>query len=559
MSRRWAIVLAAAMLAGCGGGGAGSSSGVTPGKSPAGLTQRGTLGLSFATQSSGSSSTRRSPAFVSPAAATAAIAFNGGTATSYDVSSTSSLCSTSNGTRTCQLQVIAPVGPGQSIAVTLMSGGTSPAILGQGSNSFDVVAGTPFSVTVGINPAIGAFGGFGVQFNSGNSFTFGTGPTTATVALTFVDAGGAPITGSGNVPNYLVPVTLVSSDPQHVTFSPSTLTTPGQTFTVTYDGSPAVAIPVTLSAMIGTTTLSTSKLPFSAHLSAPEGLQFDGSGNLWVANATSNQLVVYSSATLAVGANQTNQLIITGAPLNSPRRMAFDPTNPTHLWIASLGGNNGNVPVSVVGFNTATNSVFDTITGSISQPVDVAVDGSGYVYVANTGGTYANTVSVFNPNTSYGLVGSAPVGAIPSGACSGTFSSTSSVLFNSADTNVNSGGAPGGTVSIGTSSTIYTVTAQSFETGVPLCTRTYTSGVNDPTGLAASGNTLYTVEEGANTAATYNLSGTGLTNPFNPPITLPNYGRGVAVDSSGNIYLAITLNNEILEYNSSGTLINTIQ
>jgi sugar lactone lactonase YvrE len=547
MSRRWAVVLVAAMFAGCGGGG-GSTSGVAPGTSPAGLTQRGTLGLSFPSQSSGSSSKRRAPAFVSPAAATAVVSFDSQTPTSFDVSSTSPLCTTdpNSGTRTCQLAVTAPVGTGQSIAVTLMSGGNSPAILGQGTNSLSVVAGTPFSVTVGIDPAIAALQSFAIQFNSGNSFMFGTGPTTATVALTFVDAGGAPITGSGNVPYFLIPVALVSSDP-HVTFSPSSLTTPGQTFTMTYDGSSAALIPVTLTAKIGSTTLVTSQLPFSAHLSGPEGLQFDGSGNLWVANATSNELVVYPSATLAVGAEQTNQLIINGAPLNSPRRMAFDPTNPSHLWIASLGGNNGNVPVSVVGYNIATNSVFKTITGSISQPVDVAVDGSGYVYAANSGGTYANTISVFNPSTGYGLVGSAPVGGIPTGACSGTFSSTSALLYNPADL--------GGAISIGTANTIYTVSAQSFRTGVPVCTRAYTTGVDDPTGLAASGNILYTAEEGANTATTYNLSGTGLLNTIN----LPNYARGVAVDSSGNIYLSITLNNEILEYNSSGTLINTIQ
>jgi hypothetical protein len=331
---------------------------------------------------------------------------------------------------------------------------------------------------------------------------------------------------------------------------------------MTYDGLPSVAIPVTLSAKIGTTTLVTSQLPFSAHLAAPEGLQFDGAGNLWVANATSNQVVVYPPGTLAVGAEQTNQLTISGTLLNSPRRIAFDPTNPSHLWIANLGSNTATPAPSVVGYNIATNSVFATISNGanspISQPVDVAVDGSGYIYVANSAGLYANTISVFNPGPGYGLVGPAPVGGIPTGVCSGTFSSASALVFNPADVGVGNGGGVGGTISIGTQNTIYTVTAHSLETGTPVCTRTYTTGVNDPTGLAVRGtSTLYTAEEGAYAATTYSLTGTGLLKTIN--FTSPNYARGVAVDSAGNIYFAITTANEILEYDPTGTtLINTI-
>jgi len=539
MRRRSIALLVASLLAGCGGGGGTAPvSAVLKPAAASGPTQAGTLSLTFGSQSSSSSAARRSPTFVSPAAATAAIAFNGGSATSFDVSAVSPNCIASGGTRTCSLIVQAPIGAAESIAVTLLSPAPNAQILGQGSNTLTVVAGTPFAVTVGINPVVAGIAAFGYAFTSGSSFLFGTS-SQATVTLTFTDPGGATITGAGNVPNFLVPVTLTSSDP-HVTLSPTTLTTPGQTFTMTYDGSTSAVIPVTLNATVGTTSLTSSTLPISAALDGPEGLEFDGSGNLWVANATSNQIVEYPAAALAVGATQTNQLIANGAPLNSPRRMTFDPHNPTHLWIANLDA------PSVVGFNTATSSVFETISTNISQPVDVAVDGSGYVYVANSGGAFANTVSVFAPGTSM-LVGS-PVSAIASGVCSGSFTGPSSLVFNPSD-----GTANGGMITIGTQSTLYAVTADSFESGAPVCVRSDTTSVSDPTGLAVSGNKVYTAEEGTNTATIYDLAFSSLLQT----ISLPNYARGVAVDASGNIYLAITLNNEILEYNASGTLINT--
>jgi sugar lactone lactonase YvrE len=539
MRRRSTALLVALLLAGCGGGGGTAPvSAVLKPATASGPTQTGTLSLTFANQPSSSSAARRSPTFVSPAAATAAIAFNGGSATSFDVSAVSPNCTASGGTRTCALTVQAPIGAAESIAVTLLSAAPNAQILGQGSNTLTVVAGTPFTVTVGINPVVAGIAAFGYSFTSGSSFLFGTS-SQATVTLTFTDPGGATITGAGNVPNFLVPVTLTSSDP-HVTLSPTTLTTPGQTFTMTYDGSTSAVIPVTLNATVGTTSLTSSTLPISAALDGPEGLEFDGSGNLWVANATSNQIVEYPAATLAVGATQTNQLKINGAPLNSPRRMTFDPQNPTDLWIANLDG------PSVVGFNTSTNSVFETISTNISQPVDVAIDGRGFIYVANSGGAFANSVSVFAPVT-YALVGGSPVSAISSGVCSGSFTLPASLVFNPTD-------GDGGMITIGTQNTLYAVTADSFELGAPVCVRSETTAVSDPTGLAVSGNKVYTAEEGTTTATIYDLAFSSLLQT----ISLPNYARGVAVDASGNIYLAITLNNEILEYNASGTLINTI-
>ena len=153
MRRILALACAAALLQACGGGGGGSTSPAVrqPGTSVAGPSQAGTLALTFAPQSSATASAaRRSPRFVSPDAATAAISINGGSATSYNVGPTSALCTTASNTRTCTIPLTAPIGQ-DTIGVMLLSGGATAALLGSGSNSVTVTGGTAFSVTVGIS------------------------------------------------------------------------------------------------------------------------------------------------------------------------------------------------------------------------------------------------------------------------------------------------------------------------------------------------------------------------------------------------------------------------
>lgn len=245
MKRLVAIPLVLLMLAGCGGGSAPSPK--APGS---GQTQTGTLGLTFGTQA-GSSSTARKGLFLSPNAADASITINGGTAQLFDVTATSTLCQTTAGVRTCAIPLTAPVGI-DMISVSLVSSATPPVMLGQGSNSITVVAGTAFSLTVGINPVVASANT--ITFLPQPGFTYLTA-SSLSATVTFKDPSGATITGSGSVPNFLTPITLTSSDP-HVTISPTTLTTPGQTFSVHYDGSAAAAARITITAMSGSTMVA---------------------------------------------------------------------------------------------------------------------------------------------------------------------------------------------------------------------------------------------------------------------------------------------------------------
>ena len=294
MNARAALMLGALVLVGCGGGGGHASAPSVPGSSLSTGTQSGTMSLTFAAPVTTSAAARK-PQFVSPNATTAILDINNGTPMTFNVATGSTLCQTVNNVRTCTLPVTAPTGQ-TAFGVSLM--GTvngSAVLLGQGGNSVTVVSGTVFNLTVGINPIVATVN----QTTTACCYTFGMANSQSS-QITFADASGAAITGSGNVPNFLAPVTLVSSDP-HFTTTPTQLLTPGQGFTVNYDGSPAVAQTVTVTAMVGALTLTTETFQMPGlfitrfNLGAigtinPQQIASGPDGNVWVALQATNDI-----------------------------------------------------------------------------------------------------------------------------------------------------------------------------------------------------------------------------------------------------------------------------
>jgi len=255
-----ALSVAGLSLAACGGGGgaapaprAAAVSNGTTAQIGSGVT--GTLTLTVA-NGTGASAKNRSLKFVSPGALSAGISINNGTVTFADVSASSTLCTTAAGVRTCTINVGAPAGM-TSFAVSLYDAATGGGhLLGSGSNSTTVVSGTPFTVAIGINPVVA-----GLMTNANISFTLGT-PGSQTVTPQFLDPAGQIITGSGNVPNFLNTIGITFSDP-HITATPSSLTTPGQSITFSYDGSALVASNVT-------STITSNGVPvFTNHITIP--------------------------------------------------------------------------------------------------------------------------------------------------------------------------------------------------------------------------------------------------------------------------------------------------
>lgn len=124
-------------------------------------------------------------------------------------------------------------------------------------------------------------------------------------------------------------------------------------------------------------------------LSSPIGLAFDPSGNLWVSNASSTTLVMFTPAQLATTGNPTPTVTI-GADatpsLSAPYAIAFDSSG--NLWVA-----NAYTAVSVVRYDASqlaqsgNPTPAATIGGASlgSHPEGLAFDASGALWVADYG------------------------------------------------------------------------------------------------------------------------------------------------------------------------------
>ncbi len=306
MGSRASAMVVALTLAGCGGGGSGSATppAVTSiGSNTSAVIGSGVIGKLSLTVANGVASTsaaHRTVKFVSPGAVSAGISINGGTTVFADVSSTSALCTTTAGVRTCTISVGAPAGQ-NAFAVSLYAAANGGgALLGSGSNSTTVVTGTAFTVAVGVNPVAASLA-------SSNNTNFKVGVAGSnTFTPVFADAASQMITGSGNVPNYLFPLTITPNS-THVTFTPSTLTTPGQQITVAYDGSGAAPASVTITIATNGATIFTGTIPVSGLAVTRHGIGAIGSvdpeqitvgpdGNIWWAEGTDNMVGRISTA-----------------------------------------------------------------------------------------------------------------------------------------------------------------------------------------------------------------------------------------------------------------------
>ncbi len=166
----------------------------------------------------------------------------------------------------------------------------------------------------------------------------------------------------------------------------------------------------------------------SARFSTPKGIATDGSGNLYVGDTGNNRIrkIVISSAAVSTVAGQATQGFADGAAtttalFNSPVGVAYNASNST-LYIADQGNNRirrligGTVDSwgSGAGFFEGT-----TATVQFNQPIGVAVDGSGNVYVSDaanyrirqiaSGGGVSTAAGDGNPGTVNGSASASEV------------------------------------------------------------------------------------------------------------------------------------------------------
>jgi DNA-binding beta-propeller fold protein YncE/fibronectin type 3 domain-containing protein len=338
-------------------------------------------------------------------------------------------------------------------------------------------------------------------------------------------------------------------------------------------------------------------------MASPTGVAVDGSGNLYVADAFNNRVLRFANAaSLANGSNATSVLgqatFTTNTPATTqsgmyyPRGVAVDATgnlyvadniNSRVLQFANAASlPNGANATSVLGQATFTTNTSATTQSGMNQPFGVAVDGSGNLYVADTGNNrvlqFTNPASLANGLNANSVLGqatfttngtattqsgmNAPVGIAVHPATGKVFVAdyiNNRVLRFSSTAAAISGSAAEAVLG-----------QPDFTSNIPATTQ---SGMNNPYGVAvdASGN-LYVSDLNnnrvlifANAASLPN--GANATSVLGQPVFTSNiifptnqygmhYPRGLAVDNTGNLYVADDYNQRVLIFANAATLPN---
>ncbi len=296
--------------------------------------------------------------------------------------------------------------------------------------------------------------------------------------------------------NFQNPVqTVVAANPS-LTFTPTFTFTFTQTFTPT--GTPTA-----------TFTPYAANTPWTG-FSAPSGLAVDGGGNVFVAD-TGNNLVkkFYPTGLL----NPTWGLSIKGkVSTTHPVAVAVNSASTTVYVV----GNSTNSLTVYSGSGVQLAQVTTANSQAFSGPQGVALDGSGNVYVSDTGNQRIVKLSYQG-----GYLGSFATGV----SVLGIAVNGSNDVFGAAGNNV---------LEFSNSGTVLTT--------IP--------GFANPTGVALdSGNNLYVADTGNRQVEEF--AGTGL---LQQPLVIFNNGgqlaapKGVAVDSSGNIYVSDSGANDVLKF-----------
>ena len=323
---------------------------------------------------------------------------------------------------------------------------------------------------------------------------------------------------------------------------------------------------------------SSDGLGAAAGFNAPTGVAVDKNGNIYVADTNNSTVRFITPAgqvtTLAGVAGQPGSVPVNGpvatattattTTFNHPRALAVDAA--LNIYVADTGFNElreisaAGMVSTLAGGVTPGSADGPAVSATFRSPMGVAVDGSGNVYVADTGN---NTVRAFTGGIVSTLAGTAGT----SGAADGTgakasFSAPTGLAVTAAGNLYVADTLnqtirlvkPGGIVST------WTGTAGSFgDTNATAKAATF----YHPQGLALdSASNLYVADASNNLVRIVNTSavvanyagvagapgwveGTGTAVRFNQP-------SGLVLDVAGNAYVADTANNVIRQLNASG-------
>jgi DNA-binding beta-propeller fold protein YncE len=120
-------------------------------------------------------------------------------------------------------------------------------------------------------------------------------------------------------------------------------------------------------------------------LRSPIGLAIDAKGNLYVANAGGNNILVYSPSFTQVTSKTITQNV------SSLTAVAFDPLG--NLWVANYSAASG----SITEYTGGKQNVGATITNGIHGPDTLSIDSLGNIWVLNN----CTNVTIYSPPFPY--------------------------------------------------------------------------------------------------------------------------------------------------------------
>jgi len=505
--KRCSVILASAslsvVLSACGGG-SGNQRTVPNTTAPA--AAQGSAKI-FVPAPAALQATQRKTAFVSASASSVGIAVNEGTATYADISSTSSLCTTVAGGRTCTVPITATVGS-DTFSITLYAGANgSGSELGTGTAAATVVANQAFTIDVTVDGVPAR-----IVVSETTALTQGT-PATVPLTISVQDASGNTIVAPGA---YAAPITLTDSDTSgSTTLSTTTVTSPSTTVTLAYNGGTVPGNSVTISASAAnvaptneggvTIVLSSSSTACALHNEA--------SPHLYVANDGGGNTLQFAPPFVATSP---------GTSLNSEGnpvavKVAYNGT----LFVAPFGSSSGSSSAGdILEFQSPYTTPTATIgAGLFAGPRGIAIDGNIDIFVTDSG---HNRVLEFIP----------PYTATPV-VLAGGISSPYAIALS-----------PNCNMFVTTNGTVVEYVPP--YTGSPIVT--ITSELTSPLGLAFDKNgNLFVSDSSTNVVNEYAAPYTGT--PI-AQVSLPSGATpfGIALDSSGNLYVSEYGFSAIAEY-----------
>jgi DNA-binding beta-propeller fold protein YncE len=329
-----------------------------------------------------------------------------------------------------------------------------------------------------------------------------------------------------------------------------------------------------------------STLSGATGLSFPQGVAVDGSGNVYIANSGDSSILLETPVSGTPGTYTQSTIVSTG--LNNPVGLAVDGSGS--VYIADQGGSLvlKESPLFGGGYMQS------TIGTGLGSPESVAVDGSGNVYIADstvgalkaqdagvnfgtaaiatstptmvtlpfsfeTGGAIATPVVVTLGGTKNAQGASLDFADAGTGSCDTTPSqSMGSTCTVNVTFTPTAAGTRYGAVTLLNSSGNVIATAFVFGTGqgpqinfLPGTQSMIGTGLNAPVGVAVDGSGNVYIADSSNARVlkealsggvyTQSTIGTGLVQPF-----------GVAVDGSGNVYITDIGNDTVLLETLSG-------